>query len=66
LASQAEAKGAAPAQLPLWPDAVRAVPTAVLRGALFSISNTREPGNKRTLLSSVKGIDFRFRGERLD
>lgn len=66
LAKQAEAKGAAPAQLPLWPDAVRAVPNAVLRGALFSISNTRETVKKRTLLASVKGIDVRFKGERLN
>jgi hypothetical protein len=66
LARQAEAKDAAPAQLPLWPDAVRAVPNAVLRGALFCISNTRATVKKRTLLASVKGIDVRFKGERLN
>lgn len=56
----------AAAQLPLWPDAVRAVPNALLRGALFSISNVRDVVKKRTLLASVKGIEVRFKGERLN
>lgn len=54
------------AQLPLWPDAVRAVPNALLRGALFSISNVRDTVKKRTLLVSVKGTEIRFKGERLN
>lgn len=62
-ASSQEVKAA---QLPLWPDAVRAVPNALLRGALFSISNVREVVKKRTLLASVKGIEVRFKGERLN
>ena len=66
LALQAASQEAAPAQLPLWPDAVRAVPNALLRGALFSISNVREVVKKRTLLASVKGIEVRFKGERLN
>ena len=66
LALQAANQEAAPAQLPLWPDAVRAVPNALLRGALFSISNVREVVKKRTLLASVKGIEVRFKGERLN
>ena len=66
LALQAASQEAAPAQLPLWPDAVRAVSNALLRGALFSISNVREVVKKRTLLASVKGIEVRFKGERLN
>ena len=66
LALQAASQEAAPAQLPLWPDAVRAVPNVLLRGALFSISNVREVVKKRTLLASVKGIEVRFKGERLN
>ena len=66
LALQTASQEAAPAQLPLWPDAVRAVPNALLRGALFSISNVREVVKKRTLLASVKGIEVRFKGERLN
>ena len=66
LALQAASQEAAPAQLPLWPDAVRAVPNALLRGALFSIRNVREVVKKRTLLASVKGIEVRFKGERLN
>lgn len=66
LALQAASQEAAPAQLPLWPDAVRAVPNALLRGALFSISNVREVVKKRTLLASVKGVEVRFKGERLN
>jgi hypothetical protein len=52
------------AQLPLWPEAVRAVPNAVLRGALFSVSKERETFAKRTLIASVEGIEVRFLGTR--
>lgn len=52
------------AQLPLWPEAVRAVPNAVLRGALFSVSKERETFTKRTLIASVEGIEIRFQGTR--
>lgn len=54
------------AQLPLWPESVRSVPNALLRGALFSISNVRDTVKKRTLLVSVKGTEIRFKGERLN
>lgn len=42
-------------------DAVRAVPNAVLLGALFSISNTREPGKKRTLQLPRRASTFGVR-----
>lgn len=59
----ADAK-AAKQQLPLWPEAVRAVPNAVLRGALFSVSTERESFKIATLIASVEGIEIRFQGTR--
>jgi hypothetical protein len=52
------------AQLPLWPDSVRAVSNAALRGALFSVSKERETFSKRTLIASVDGLEIRFQGVR--
>lgn len=51
-------------QLPLWPEAVRAVPNAVLRGALFSVAKERETFSKRELIATVEGIEIRFQGTR--
>lgn len=57
-----------PAQLSLelWPDAVRGVPNAVLRGSLFSVSKQRSIAKKRELLAAVEGIEIRFKGERFN
>lgn len=52
------------AQLPLWPEAVRALPNAVLRGALFSVSTEREAYKTATLIASVEGIEVRYQGTR--
>lgn len=52
--------------LPLWPEAVRGVPNAVLRGALFSVSQKRATTKKLTLLTAVEGIDISFKGERFN
>ena len=52
--------------LPLWPDAVRGVPNAVLRGALFSVSKTRTTAKRLTLLTAVEGIEVSFKGERFN
>ena len=52
--------------LPLWPDAVRGVPNAVLRGALFSVSKTRAMAKRLTLLTAVEGIEVSFKGERFN
>jgi hypothetical protein len=49
--------------LPLWPDAVRGIPNAVLRGALFSVTQRRPMFRKRTLLTTVDGVEIRFKGE---
>ena len=49
--------------LELWPDAVRGVPNAVLRGALFGISQRRKIHKKRTVIAAVDGYEIRFKGE---
>lgn len=55
----------APAQLrlELWPESVRGVPNAVLRGALFGVSQIRKTLKKRTLIAAVDGYEIRFKGE---
>lgn len=63
-AKKAASAKAAKAQLPLWPDAVRAVPNAVLRGALFSVATERETFKTATLIATVEGIEIRFQGTR--
>lgn len=52
--------------LELWPDSVRGVPNAVLRGSLFSVSKRRATAKKRELLAAVGGIEIRFKGERFN
>lgn len=49
--------------LELWPDAVRGVPNAVLRGALFGVSQRRKTHKKRTIIAAVDGYEIRFKGE---
>lgn len=49
--------------LELWPDAVRGVPNAVLRGALFGISQIRKTHKKRTLIAATENYEIRFKGE---
>jgi hypothetical protein len=51
--------------LDLWPDAVRGVPNAVLRGALFGVSQRRAWAD-RELLAAVDGIEIRFKGQRFN
>jgi hypothetical protein len=55
-----------PAQLtlPLWAEAVRGVPNAVLRGALFTVNNARPIAEDRELIATVEGIEIRFTGKR--
>jgi len=52
--------------LELWPDSVRGVPNAVLRGSLFTVSQRRSTAKKRELLAAVDGIEVRFKGERFN
>lgn len=48
--------------LPLWPDAVRGVPNAFLRSALFGVSSIRKTYAKRTIIAAVEGYEIRFLG----
>lgn len=52
--------------LELWPDSVRGVPNAVLRGSLFTVSQRRSTAKRRELLAAVDGIEVRFKGERFN
>lgn len=57
---------AAPAKqlsLELWPDAVRGVPNAILRGSLFGVGKVRKLHQKRTLITTLEGYEIRFKGE---
>lgn len=61
--AEIKAPAAKKLSLELWPDAVRGVPNAILRGALFGVSTTREFHKTLTLISSVDGYEIRFKGE---
>ena len=50
-------------KLELWPDEVRGVPNAILRGSLFGVGQERTVHKKRTLIAAVDGYEIRFRGE---
>lgn len=50
-------------KLELWPDEVRGVPNAILRGALFGVGQERIIHKKRTLIAAVEGYEIRFKGE---
>ena len=64
--AKASKKAAAPdrqMKLELWPDEVRGVPNAILRGALFSVGQERTIHKKRTLIASTGQYEIRFKGE---
>jgi hypothetical protein len=52
--------------LELWPDAVRGVPNAVLRGALFGVSTERKAYKTRTLIAALDGYEIRYLGVTLN
>lgn len=52
--------------LELWPEAVRGVPNAVLRGALFTVSQRRAWWKKKAVVSTVGGVKTTFQGERFN
>ena len=57
----------AAAQLPLWPESVRAVPNGFLRSALFgAIAKGRRRYINGEELAAVDGVTIRYKGERLD
>lgn len=53
-------------QLPLWPEAVRGVPNALLRNSLFTVNKVREIFPKRELIASTTDIELRFMGVRFN
>lgn len=54
-------------QLPLWPNAIRAVPNTVLRSALFGvIQRGRRKFLDRVAIASIDGLTVRHTGPRLD
>ena len=64
--AKAQKKAAPPdrqLKLELWPDEVRGVPNAILRGALFGVGQERIVHKKRTLVAAVEGYEIRFKGE---
>lgn len=61
--SVVEVKPVKQMSLELWPDAVRGVPNAVLRGALFGIALDRKIHKTRTVIAAVDGIEIRFKGQ---
>lgn len=52
--------------LPLWPEEVRGMPNAVLRGAIFAVSQERHYMKEWTPIAAVDGIEIRAKGERLN
>lgn len=53
-------------QLPLWPEAVRGVPNAVLRCSLFAATHQRDVCRRRELLASTADVEVRFLGVRFN
>ncbi len=54
------------AKLPVWPDAVRGVSNAILRGAIFGVSQRRKTHRTRTVIAALDGYEIRFKGETLN
>lgn len=52
--------------LPFWPEEVRSVPNAVLRGALFTVSKERAVLKELTPIAAVDGIEIRAKNDRLN
>jgi hypothetical protein len=53
-------------KLEMWPDAVRGIPNAVLRGALFSVGKVRKIFSKRTVIAALEGYEIRYLGTTLN
>ena len=55
-------------QLPLWPEAKRAAPNAVLRGALFPAIQGKNRGGllRKVLIATQDGVTIRYTGWQLD
>lgn len=66
-AKAAEAPAAKAVVLPIWPDAVRAVPNFCLRSALFGVvARGRRRFMEREKIATVAGIEILYTGVKLD
>lgn len=54
-------------QLPLWPEQRRGVPNDLVRGALFTVGNSRTQRSflRNSLVATLSGIEIRYTGEEL-
>ncbi len=54
-------------QLPLWPELRRGIPNDLVRGALFTVGNSRMPRayRKTMVIASLGGIAITYTGEEL-
>lgn len=53
-------------QLPLWPESIRGLPTAVARSALFTVNYSDPRANyRRQIIASQEGINIVYTGEEL-
>jgi len=73
VAETAKKRGRKPApakviQLPLWPEAKRGAPNAVLRGALFPAIQGKNRGGllRKVLIATQDGVTIRYTGWQLD
>ena len=73
VAETAKQRGRRPApakviQLPLWPEAKRGAPNAVLRGALFPAIQGKNRGGllRKVLIATQDGVTIRYTGWQLD
>lgn len=51
---------------PIWPEQTRGAPNAILRCSLFSVAKERGHIKRTKLLSSLGGIEVRFKGEQFN
>ena len=67
-AAAPERRGAKVIQLPLWPEAKRGAPNAVLRGALFAAiqGKGRQYMLRKELIATQDGVRIRYTGAQLD
>jgi hypothetical protein len=60
--------GAEPAQLEIWPEPVRKVPVALMRSALFAVTNARKARTTYsgfTPISATKDVQLSYKGDTL-
>ncbi len=67
-AANDNAQGENTSALPLWPEAVRAAPNALLRSALFAVvaKGKRKTFARYESIATVEGVEIQYKGEALD